>query len=214
MGQASGPVGVSPAGTVPDPVTIRTQMKVLKFGGSSLGSPARVRDVGRIVLDAHQREPVVVVVSAFQGVTNQLVECARLAEQRRCRLRGDPERHRETPPDSGHVPGDAASRPCRVARRDAPVGAARHHSRHPPPAALSSAGARSAASFGERLSAVIVAAHLSQSRPAVFVDSRQLVTTDDQFTHAAVNFPRTNRAIRAHFLAAPVIRARERRFPS
>ena len=56
-------------------------MRVLKFGGSSLGSPTRVRDVGRIVLDAHRREPVVVVVSAFQGVTDQLVECARLAER-------------------------------------------------------------------------------------------------------------------------------------
>src|SRR5205085_818890 len=56
-------------------------MRVLKFGGSSLATPANIRAVGAIVLDAHRREPVIVVVSAFQGVTNQLLECARLAER-------------------------------------------------------------------------------------------------------------------------------------
>ena len=56
-------------------------MKVMKFGGSSLASPATVRQVGEIVLAARRREPVIVVVSAFKGVTNQLLECARLAER-------------------------------------------------------------------------------------------------------------------------------------
>ena len=56
-------------------------MKVLKFGGSSLATPARIREVGRIVLDEARREPLIVVVSAFQGITNQLLECARLAER-------------------------------------------------------------------------------------------------------------------------------------
>src|SRR6476646_10565454 len=56
-------------------------MKVLKFGGSSLATPATIREVGRILLDATRREPVIGVVSAFQGVTNQLLECARLAER-------------------------------------------------------------------------------------------------------------------------------------
>jgi len=56
-------------------------MKVLKFGGSSLSTPATIRGVGRILLDARRREPVIGVVSAFQGVTNQLLECAHLAER-------------------------------------------------------------------------------------------------------------------------------------
>src|SRR5437870_501076 len=56
-------------------------MRVLKFGGSSLATPARVRDVAGILLDKQRREPVVAVVSAFQGVTNQLVEAAGLAER-------------------------------------------------------------------------------------------------------------------------------------
>ena len=56
-------------------------MRILKFGGSSLATPATIRGVGRIVLEARRREPVIGVVSAFQGVTNQLLECARLAER-------------------------------------------------------------------------------------------------------------------------------------
>src|SRR5438270_6412163 len=55
-------------------------MKILKFGGSSLASPERVKEVGRIVLDAARADRIVVVVSAFQGVTNQLLESARIAE--------------------------------------------------------------------------------------------------------------------------------------
>ena len=56
-------------------------MRVLKFGGSSLASPERIRDVARIVLDQARTEPIIVVVSAFQGVTNQLLDAARLAER-------------------------------------------------------------------------------------------------------------------------------------
>jgi len=70
-----------PLKTIPPCELIYTRMRVLKFGGSSLATPARIRDVARIVLDKQRSEAVVVVVSAFQGVTNQLVECARMAER-------------------------------------------------------------------------------------------------------------------------------------
>ena len=53
-----------------------------------------------------------------------------------------------------------------------------------PPAALDVA-----ASFGERLSALIVSAYLNRFRRARFVDARQFLTTDEQFTHANVNLP-------------------------
>ena len=55
------------------------------------------------------------------------------------------------------------------------------------------------ASFGERLSAVIVAAYLGKTRPAAFVDARDLIVTDNQFTHASVIFRKTNRRTRAYF---------------
>src|SRR5215468_2302994 len=56
-------------------------MRVLKFGGSSLSTPATIRKVGKILLAARRREPIIVVVSAFEGITNRLLDCAQLAER-------------------------------------------------------------------------------------------------------------------------------------
>lgn len=52
-------------------------MKVLKFGGSSVGSPERIKRVKEIV--GANQPPVVIVVSAFQGVTDQLEIVSALA---------------------------------------------------------------------------------------------------------------------------------------
>ena len=52
-------------------------MKVLKFGGSSVGSVDGLMRVREIVLS--QKEDCVVVVSAFSGVTDQLYAMARMA---------------------------------------------------------------------------------------------------------------------------------------
>lgn len=49
-------------------------MKVLKFGGSSLASVARFVEVGKIVSNQTGGEAIALVLSAPQGVTNQLVE--------------------------------------------------------------------------------------------------------------------------------------------
>ncbi len=58
-------------------------MKILKFGGSSLGSPERIRNVVDIVLGSKERHsPIAVVVSAFQGVTNQLIKTGAHASRR------------------------------------------------------------------------------------------------------------------------------------
>jgi bifunctional aspartokinase / homoserine dehydrogenase 1 len=186
-------------------------MKVLKFGGSSLATPAAIRAVGAVVLDARRHEPVLVVVSAFRGVTDQLLDCARLAE------RGDvgylrafnqiARRHR-------------ASVTALVARGRA--GTRRQVDtlleelkstlqgiyllRHCPPRAFDMT-----ASFGERLSALILAAYLKRFHPAELADARDFVRTDDQFTHAAVNFAVTNRAVRARF--APLLRKRRAPIP-
>jgi len=174
-------------------------MKVLKFGGSSLATPATIRGVGRIVIEARRREPVIVVVSAFQGVTNQLLECARLAEHEdgthEEAFESIARRHRAA------VSKLVKKRRARVrAQVDALLAELQstlqgiHLLRHCPLRALDMT-----ASFGERLSAVIVAAYLDETTPSVFVDSRDIVVTDDQFTHAAVVFKKTNRRTRAYF---------------
>jgi len=176
-------------------------VNILKFGGSSLATPATVRAATAIIREARRREPVVVVVSAFYGVTNQLLESAKLAER-----------------------GDAGYRRVfdEIARRHraAVTALVKHHRgrtrkqvdallaelastlqgiyllRHCPLRALDMT-----ASFGERLSALIVAAHMDRFHPAVCIDARTFVRTDDQFTHAAVNFPATNRLARSRLVS-------------
>ncbi|HEV8539041.1 MAG TPA: bifunctional aspartate kinase/homoserine dehydrogenase I [Bacteroidota bacterium] len=175
-------------------------MKVLKFGGSSVSSPDRIRDVARIVLDEAKKDRVIVVVSAFQGVTNQLLECARLAEA----------------DDGGYLPLYD-----RIAQRHSQtlvqlLGKSGKKSnqtivqellgelqnvlkginllRHCPPRALDVV-----ASFGERLSAFIFSSFLNRRNPSSYVDARGLVITDDLFTRANVLFDQTNSALQKHF---------------
>ena len=52
-------------------------MKVLKFGGTSVGTPASLRNVKDIVESS--KEQVIVVVSALGGITDQLINTAKLA---------------------------------------------------------------------------------------------------------------------------------------
>ena len=46
-------------------------MKVLKFGGTSVGSAQRMKEVAKLILDGEQK---IVVLSAMSGTTNTLVE--------------------------------------------------------------------------------------------------------------------------------------------
>lgn len=48
-------------------------MKILKFGGTSVGSPQRMKDVCKLINDGEQK---IVVLSAMSGTTNSLVEIA------------------------------------------------------------------------------------------------------------------------------------------
>ena len=46
-------------------------MKVMKFGGTSVGKPERMHDVARLITE--DKEPKIVVLSALSGTTNALV---------------------------------------------------------------------------------------------------------------------------------------------
>ncbi|MBI5527320.1 MAG: bifunctional aspartate kinase/homoserine dehydrogenase I [Deltaproteobacteria bacterium] len=173
---------------------------VLKFGGSSVANPDRIRDTTAVVLRAARKGRVVVVVSAFQGVTDQLLECARLADT------GDPAfpalyrsivRRHEVTLDRLH----GGRPPARVAAalramlselRDVLQGI--FLLRHGSPRALDLA-----ASFGERLSALTIASYIRRTRPAAYVDARDVIRTDDRFTRAGVIFKETNEAVARHF---------------
>ena len=52
-------------------------MKVMKFGGTSVGSVNSILSVKRIVESA--REPVIVVVSASGGITDKLINTPKMA---------------------------------------------------------------------------------------------------------------------------------------
>src|SRR5438874_10697620 len=175
-------------------------MRILKFGGSSLATTDCIRDVGTIILKAARRGPLIIVVSAFQDVTNQLLDCARLAEK------GDScyeaawkkigARHHAVINNLLGRRGSIRIR-SQIDRLLRDLHDALHGVQllgHGPPRALDLI-----ASFGERLCAVIVAAHLARFHPARFVDARQFVITDDQFTRANVIFGKTNRVARRYF---------------
>ena len=55
-------------------------MKVLKFGGTSVGSPERIRGVKKII--ESQSSPCLIVISAFQGITDDLKHLSELASNR------------------------------------------------------------------------------------------------------------------------------------
>ena len=46
-------------------------MKVMKFGGTSVGTPQRIRNVVGLIND---NEPKIVVLSALSGTTNTLIQ--------------------------------------------------------------------------------------------------------------------------------------------
>jgi len=175
-------------------------LKVMKFGGSSVASPERVRAVTDIVLEAAANERVLVVVSAFQGVTNSLLQCAHVAQQGGSAY--EPlyqqiaTRHRDA--TSSLLKGDQRKKTLAgvdaLLRELYDVLHGISLLRDCPPRALDLT-----ASFGERCSALITGAYMNQRHGAVSVDARDFVTTDDQFTQAAVLFDPTNRKLRTYF---------------
>src|SRR3954454_12038900 len=56
-------------------------MQVLKFGGTSVANAENIKKTGSIVAQKSGRAKLVVVVSAFGGVTDQLLHCGTLAAE-------------------------------------------------------------------------------------------------------------------------------------
>lgn len=160
----------------------------MKFGGSSLADADRIAAVVAVVATAAAEDRVVVVVSAMQGVTNQLLalsDRAQRAEAFAPQLTELAARHHRvidqlmaedrTSSLHGQVDtliedlrellyGVSLVRECSPRTRDL------------------------VASFGERLSALIVAAATPNGW---FVDARTMIRTDDTFGRAQVLFGST-----------------------
>jgi aspartokinase/homoserine dehydrogenase 1 len=173
-------------------------MKVAKFGGTSVGSPEAIARIVDIVRSAGPR---IVVVSAFSGVTNELVAIAEAAatdaplwRERREDLE---ERHRSTVRTLLSDP--AASETLQavdsllVELRELLHGVQLIRE-------LSARTRDLVMSFGERLCAIILAAAFRRGGlEAEAVDARELIIAGGDFGNARPLLPETSRAIEARF---------------
>ena len=173
-------------------------MKVLKFGGSSVASPKVIREVANIILSASKKEKIIVVVSAFQGITNQLLDCASLSEHGneayQSLFQTISKRHLDA---FDALVGKRNSSRKIIEKMLFDLKDILHGInllRDCPPRTLDMT-----ASFGERLSAFIISEFLKTKTSSCFVDTREIVVTDDQFTHANILFEQTNKNIRDYF---------------
>ena len=56
-------------------------MKVMKFGGTSIGSGRRILHVAKIIRDYSEKDRVVIVVSAMSGVTDKLIDVFKMFQK-------------------------------------------------------------------------------------------------------------------------------------
>ena len=167
-------------------------MKVLKFGGTSVGTTENIKIVKNILED--QQDACVVVVSAFGRVTDQIIKTAMMAAER------DPAYKREL--DSirdRHIKavdelfrGETRDFTLKEVEsmlsefRDILQGVSLLQD-------LSSKTLDFLLSFGERLSATILARYVNG---AVYVDARKLIRTDSLFGKATIHFEASDNHIR------------------
>jgi aspartokinase/homoserine dehydrogenase 1 len=181
-------------------------MRVMKFGGSSVGTPARIRSVMDIVASAQKKHRnLVVVVSAFQGVTDHLIATSRQAaagdKKFHASLRALKKRHRDAVRDL--IPGKArkaADAYVSTLLNDlADVLHGVSFTRE-----LTLRMLDYVMSFGELLSSYIIAeAFRARRMKATYTDSRHLIKADDTFGAARVKYDITNRTIKSYFRKHP-----------
>ncbi len=168
-------------------------MKVLKFGGSSVGTPGRIRKVKEII--ESQPFPCIVVVSAFHGVTDQLNQVSILASQRneeyKTLLDKLIDQHREFA--TGLISNQELLKGVlktiealfdELAETLNGIFLLREVSRHASDQVLG---------FGERLSSFIICSLFDN---ATLIDSRDCIKTDDKFGNANVDQYLTESLIR------------------
>lgn len=176
-------------------------MKVLKFGGTSVGSPESIKSVKDIVCQYQQDgQKTAVVVSALKGTTNALVEMgqkARLNDTSYQTLLNQTENHhydiiRTIIPVA--IQSKLLSKVKVLFNEIGELLQGISLLKECSPRTLDTL-----LSFGERLSSFIIAEYLQiEGVQAIQVDTRQLIVTNDQFNKAKVDFEASNQKIRAY----------------
>jgi len=177
-------------------------MKVLKFGGSSVGSSERILNVLEIIIEKYKKSKFICVIfSAFQGVTDQLIKMGNMAASG-----NDTYKTLFEEISQRHI--DTANTLLTVKNRKAALKEINHRLKNLEEILygvflvkeLTPKTLDYIMSFGERLSAFIISESLKiRGLENTFVDSRNLIVTDDLFGNARVDFKRTNKKIKTEF---------------
>ncbi|MCE2955765.1 MAG: bifunctional aspartate kinase/homoserine dehydrogenase I [Bacteroidota bacterium] len=176
-------------------------MKVLKFGGSSVANPERIKAIVQIVKPRLAQEKIAIVFSAFGGVTDTLIQMSEHAL-----ASNDQYKEQLAQLEKRHL--DAVRALVSMQKQSAVLAQVKFtineledilHGiflvKERTPRSLDYI-----MSFGERLSAFVIAEALKdEGIDAEFLDARRVVRTDHQFGYARVNFVATNRMINDHF---------------
>lgn len=169
-------------------------MKILKFGGTSVESAERILSVIAIIKAKQERkETFAVVVSALSGVTDSLIETALKAST------GEACAKEILDLEKRHLSAAEVLLPVTIRSRTlAGIKSSMHDLEEliQGIVTLRECSAKTLdqiMSFGERLSASIIAEALSaHGVPARFVDARTIIRTDNSFGSAQVDFTVSN----------------------
>lgn len=177
-------------------------MKVLKFGGSSVGTPARIRGIIDILKDYYTRgEKFTVVFSAFSGVTDSLIKMAALAAKGDESYQSLFETFHDRHLTAAHelLNRDYLSQALPELETNHEVLKNLLHGIF----LLREASPRTmdyVLSFGERNSAYLITYALRQNGlNTSYLDARKVIKTDKKFGAANVDFEKTYENIQAYY---------------
>ena len=176
---------------------------VMKFGGTSVGSAARMRTAARLAAEERARRPVAMVVSAMSKITDLLLTAMHHAEAvdstgLETDITALRSRHedacRELLPEPRHAAVTAEIHKLIAEFVRIAGGMAMLNMR--PPRSVDEAVAT-----GERLSALLISEYLnSEGVPAVVVDAAGVIVTDAVFGNASPLMAPTREKARQHVL--------------
>ena len=180
-------------------------MNVLKFGGTSVANAQNIQLTVNIIAEKAKKSRIVVVVSAFSGVTDLLLSASKMAAAKEASFK--------------EVISEIEAKHLTAIKELIPVNQQMVLQSHVKNiinhletlldgcfllGELSDRTSDAIASFGELLSSCIIAETVKQhadvsGREIAYKDSRELIKTDNKFGKAGVNFTITNQLILEYF---------------
>lgn len=181
-------------------------MQVLKFGGTSVANADNINKVLAVVKEKIKKDRTIVVVSALGGVTDLLLGAAALAaagdETYKDKLAVIEQRHLEAVKQL--IPVTHQSQLLSLVKKSCneieDICNGIYLLRELTPRSKDRIG-----SYGEWLSSQIIAAAFKTEVPdSAWIDARELVITNSNYTAAEVDFKKTSIKINDYFIATPV----------